>query len=165
MLIPGSFAIIVDTLPQNHHALPSHPQAGTTTTTGPPPLSTAEWLQSTLGPDTSVCKSMCNLSAYALIHGDPLVEPMRTVIACNNLGAGEVVKDFLNSLGVAASVVPSLGYAGRLEGRQNALLPNWQTPLLLMFTTWVLCHIYTFIRYNYFGGTAWENITMWVSDC
>jgi hypothetical protein len=128
-------------------------------------LSAAQWLQSSLGNGTYVCKAMSNLSAYALIHSDPLVEPMRTVIACNNAAAEESVKDFLNSLGIASSVVPSLNYAAALEGRQKALLPNWQTPFLVMFVTWLLCHIYSFIRYNYYGGSSWENVTMWVSCC
>ena len=127
------------------------------------PLSTAEWLQASLGPKTFVCKAMSNLSAYALIHSDPLVEPMRTVVACNDASAGETVKDFLNSLGVASAVVPSLSYATAMEARQKALLPNWQTPFLVMVVTWVLCHIYSFIRYNYYGGSSWENVTMWVS--
>jgi hypothetical protein len=107
---------------------------------------------------------MSNLSAYALIHGDPLVAPMRTVVACNDPSAGEQVKAFLNSLGINAAVVPSLSYAASMEARHKALLPEWQVPFVVMTTTWLCCQIYTFIRYNYYGGSSWTNVTMWVSS-
>jgi hypothetical protein len=60
-------------------------------------------------------------------------------------------------------VVPSLTYASTLEARQYSLLATWQGPAALMFFTWLVVHIYSFIRYNYFGGAAWQHVTMWVS--
>jgi hypothetical protein len=59
-------------------------------------------------------------------------------------------------------IVPSLGYASILEARQHSLLPTWQWPATLMFVTWLVVHIYSFIRYNYYGGSPWQHIILWV---
>lgn len=61
-------------------------------------------------------------------------------------------------------VVNRLSYASVLESRQHSLLPAWQWPCGLMLLTWLLVHIYSFIRYNYYGGTPWQHVTLWVSN-
>jgi hypothetical protein len=61
-------------------------------------------------------------------------------------------------------VVARLSYASTLEARQHSLLPSWQWPTWLMFWTWLTVHIYSFIRYNYYGGSPWYTVTLWVSD-
>lgn len=59
-------------------------------------------------------------------------------------------------------IVPSLSYARSLEARQHSLLPTWQWPTWLMFWTWLVVHIYSFIRYNYYGGAAWQSVILWI---
>lgn len=59
-------------------------------------------------------------------------------------------------------VVPRLSYAQALEARQHSLLPSWQWPTWLMFWTWLAVHIYSFIRYNYYGGAAWQSVILWI---
>lgn len=65
---------------------------------------------------------------------------------------------------VQMRVVARLSYASTLEARQHSLLPSWQWPTWLMFWTWLTVHIYSFIRYNYYGGSAWYTVILWVSD-
>jgi len=60
-------------------------------------------------------------------------------------------------------VVHRLSYASTLEARQHSLLPAWQWPTWLMFSTWLVVHIYSFIRYNLYGGSPWQHVTLWVS--
>lgn len=60
-------------------------------------------------------------------------------------------------------VVSRLSYASVLEARQHSLLPTWQGPAWLMFVTWLVVHIYSFIRYNYYGNSPWQHVTLWVS--
>jgi len=60
-------------------------------------------------------------------------------------------------------VVHRLSYASTLEARQHSLLPAWQWPTWLMVTTWLLVHIYSFIRYCQYGDTAWQHVTLYVS--
>lgn len=60
-------------------------------------------------------------------------------------------------------IVARLSYASTLEARQHSLLPAWQWPTWLMFTTWLIVHVYSFIRYNYYGNTAWYTVILWVS--
>jgi hypothetical protein len=60
-------------------------------------------------------------------------------------------------------VVPRLTYAAALEKRQHSLLPCWQWPTWLMLFTWLVVHIYSFIRYNLYGNSPWQHVTMWVS--
>ena len=43
-----------------------------------------------------------------------------------------------------------------------SLLPAWQWPTWLMFWTWLVVHIYSFIRYNYYGGAAWQSVILWI---
>ena len=60
-------------------------------------------------------------------------------------------------------VVGRLSYASTLEARQHSLLPAWQWPTWLMLLTWLVVHIYSFIRYNHYGGSAWHTVILWVS--
>jgi hypothetical protein len=62
-------------------------------------------------------------------------------------------------------LVPSLRYASTLEARQHPLLPTWQWPCGLMFVTWLVVHVYSFIRYNYYGGSHWQHVILWVGLC
>eukprot|EP00878_Enallax_costatus_P001161 GHUV01001302.1.p1 GENE.GHUV01001302.1~~GHUV01001302.1.p1 ORF type:complete len:116 (+),score=13.05 GHUV01001302.1:562-909(+) len=64
------------------------------------PNSTAEWLSSVLPTSTNVVKAFCNLSAYALIHGDPLTEHMKSVAASDSPEAAEMVAEFGRALGL-----------------------------------------------------------------
>ena len=59
-------------------------------------------------------------------------------------------------------VVYRLSYASTLEARQHSLLADWQGSAWVMFLTWLVVHIYSFIRYNYYGGTPWQHVTLWV---
>lgn len=63
-----------------------------------------------------------------------------------------------------ATHVPSLLHSNAMERRHRGLMAEWQLPLAVTVTTWLVCHVYSFIRYNYFGGSGWESITMWVSQ-
>lgn len=198
------------------------------------PPSTATWLASALPSSTRVVKAFNNLSAYTLIHGDPLTEHMKSVAASNDSEAATTVAAFGRALGLEVGgwvlaaahcqllqlcallcpksrlsggqssvsiqhsvtlwrtdtascqvnraakgdmsvtydlhpallqmrVVLRLSYASTLEGRQHSLLPAWQWPAWLMFWTWLIVHVYSFIRYNLYGGTPWQHVTMWVS--
>jgi hypothetical protein len=62
-------------------------------------------------------------------------------------------------------VVASLSYASALESRQHSMLPAWQWPTWLMLLTWLVVHVYSFIRYNLYGETPWQHVTLWVSHC
>jgi hypothetical protein len=62
-------------------------------------------------------------------------------------------------------VVPRLSYAKTLEARQHSLLPAWQWPTWLMLGTWLVVHIYSFIRYNYYGGMCHTHRSLSVCLC
>ncbi|KAF6264152.1 hypothetical protein COO60DRAFT_221410 [Scenedesmus sp. NREL 46B-D3] len=102
------------------------------------------------------------LSAYTLLHGDTLTEHVKSVAASDDQAAAEAVADFGRALGLEMRVVQSLSYASSLEARQHPLLAAWQWPSALMFITWLVVHIYSFIRYNYYGGSPWQSIILWI---
>ncbi|KAF6252053.1 hypothetical protein COO60DRAFT_1644375 [Scenedesmus sp. NREL 46B-D3] len=107
-------------------------------------------------------EAFSNLSAYTLLHGDTLTEHVKSVAASDDQVAAEAVADFGRALGLEMRVVQSLSYASSLEARQHPLLAAWQWPSALMFVTWLVVHIYSFIRYNYYGGSPWQSIIMWI---
>lgn len=47
-----------------------------------------------------VVKAFCNLSAYALIHGDPLTEHMKSVAASDSVEAADAVAGLGRALGL-----------------------------------------------------------------
>jgi hypothetical protein len=62
--------------------------------------STATWLSSKLPASAVVVKAFNNLSAYTLLHGDPLTEHMKSVAASNDRAAAAAVADFGRALGL-----------------------------------------------------------------
>lgn len=70
-----------------------------------PPGSTAAWLASVLPTSAHVVKAFCNLSAYSLLHGDPLTEHMRSVAASDVHEAAETVAELGRALGIEVSRV------------------------------------------------------------
>jgi predicted dinucleotide-binding enzyme len=65
--------------------------------------STAAWLSSVLPASATVVKAFNNLSAYTLLHGDPLTEHMKSVAASDDRAAAESVADFGRALGLEVS--------------------------------------------------------------
>jgi hypothetical protein len=65
--------------------------------------STATWLSSVLPASATVVKAFNNLSAYTLLHGDPLTEHMKSAAASDDKAAAESVADFGRALGLEVS--------------------------------------------------------------
>uniref|UniRef100_A0A383WAI8 Pyrroline-5-carboxylate reductase catalytic N-terminal domain-containing protein n=1 Tax=Tetradesmus obliquus TaxID=3088 RepID=A0A383WAI8_TETOB len=134
---------------------------------GPPKStssSSATWLAGALPSSAAVVKSFSNLSAYTLIHGDPLTEHMKSVAASDSHQAAQAAAELGRAMGLEMRIVASLSYAATLEARQHSLLPAWQWPTWLMATTWLLVHTYSFIRYNYYGNAAWYTVILWITN-
>lgn len=62
--------------------------------------SAAEWLSQVLPSSAKVVKAFCNLSAYCLLHGDPLTEHMKSVAASDSLEAAHTVAEFGKAMGL-----------------------------------------------------------------
>jgi hypothetical protein len=67
------------------------------------PLSAASWLSAVLPASATVVKTFNNLSAYALLHGDPLTEVMKSVAASDNRAAAEAVAALGRTMGLEVS--------------------------------------------------------------
>jgi predicted dinucleotide-binding enzyme len=67
------------------------------------PFSAASWLSTVLPASATVVKSFNNLSAYALLHGDPLTEHMKSVAASNDRDAAEAVAALGRAMGLQVS--------------------------------------------------------------
>lgn len=70
-------------------------------------FSAATWLSAALPSSARVVKGFNNLSAYTLIHGDPLTEHMKSVAAADDSEAAGAVAEFGRALGV--EVITGLG--------------------------------------------------------
>lgn len=73
------------------------------TTTRPSSSSTATWLAAALPSSATVVKAFNNLSAYTLLHGDPLTEHMKSVAASDDLGAADAAASFGRAMGLEVS--------------------------------------------------------------
>lgn len=65
-----------------------------------PVSSTATWLASALPSSVAVVKSFNNLSAYTLIHGDPLTEHMKSVAASDDYKAAQATAELGRAMGL-----------------------------------------------------------------
>lgn len=62
--------------------------------------STATWLAGALPSSATVVKAFNNLSAYTLLHGDPLTEHMKSVAASDDWEAAETAASFGRAMGL-----------------------------------------------------------------
>lgn len=65
-----------------------------------PACSTATWLAGALPSSVAVVKSFNNLSAYTLIHGDPLTEHMKSVAASDDYEAAQAAAELGRAMGL-----------------------------------------------------------------
>jgi hypothetical protein len=65
--------------------------------------SAAAWLSHVLPTSARVVKAINNLSAYALLHGDPLTEHMKSVVAADDADAAEAAAAFGRAMGLEVS--------------------------------------------------------------
>eukprot|EP00879_Flechtneria_rotunda_P033887 GHRR01037753.1.p1 GENE.GHRR01037753.1~~GHRR01037753.1.p1 ORF type:complete len:125 (-),score=25.11 GHRR01037753.1:281-655(-) len=65
-----------------------------------PVSSAVEWLFQVLPTSCHIAKSFCNLSAYTLLHGDPLTEHMKSVVASDSVEAANMVSDLGRAMGL-----------------------------------------------------------------
>ncbi|KIZ03649.1 hypothetical protein MNEG_4312 [Monoraphidium neglectum] len=119
---------------------------------------------SRVAPGAAVVKSMCNLSSYMLLHGDPLTDIMKTVAASDSPEAAAAFQTLGQAMGLEVRTGPGLRYASTLEARQRGVLTDWQVSFWVMLISWVLMQIYTAVRYNQYGNEPWEHIVMWITN-
>lgn len=62
--------------------------------------STATWFAGVLPSSATVVKAFNNLSAYTLLHGDPLTEHMKSVAASDDWEAAETAASFGRAMGL-----------------------------------------------------------------
>lgn len=65
-----------------------------------PASSTATWLAGALPASAAVVKAFNNLSAYTLIHGDPLTEHMKSVAASDSPEAAAATAELGRAMGL-----------------------------------------------------------------
>jgi predicted dinucleotide-binding enzyme len=142
------------------------------------PLSAAERLRDTIasamvtdaGPESlprdapppPVVKAFNTLSAYALLHGDPLTDAMRSVVAGDDVVALGHVKRLGAAMGVDLRGVPSLAYARRLERRHDQLFLEWRDAWGALMATFLCVFLYSILRYNGFGGKPWVHVIIYI---
>ncbi|PNH05383.1 Metalloreductase STEAP4 [Tetrabaena socialis] len=116
------------------------------------------------GSPVRVVKALNNVSAYALIHSDPLVDDIKTVAASDDANAAKLVRTLLEAMGVDCRVVPSLSYAVRMEGWHRGTFAEWQMPCWVMFVSLVLMWVFSAVRYNHYDHVPWYQATMWITN-
>ncbi|KAG2498283.1 hypothetical protein HYH03_003544 [Edaphochlamys debaryana] len=126
--------------------------------------SKAQRQTSELPPPLRLAKALCNVSAYMLINGDPLVDTIRTVAASDCAKTAKLVARLLGSMGVACRAVPSLGHAAALEGWHHRTFPEWLVPTAYMLAQTILLFVFSAVRYNHYDHYPWYQATMWVSN-
>lgn len=132
-------------------------------------LSAAECVRELLagaveGAGGNVCKAFNTLSSYALIHGDPLTDAMRSVVCSDDPPALVHVRRLGRAMGVDLRAVRSLSYARKLELRHGQLFPEWVEASVVMMVTFVLVLTYSAVRYNGFGGTGWISLLLFIRE-
>ncbi|KAG2446834.1 hypothetical protein HYH02_008394 [Chlamydomonas schloesseri] len=95
-------------------------------------------------PPPRVVKALNNVSSYALINSDPLVDTVKTVAASDDVAAAE--------------------YAATLEGWHRTVFADWQMPTVVMTVTFILLEIFTAIRYNLYGKEPWDHMILWITN-
>jgi predicted dinucleotide-binding enzyme len=85
-----------------HHLVLTPPLLFAAVSPGPfkPASSTATWLASALPSSAAVVKGFNNLSAYTLIHGDPLTEHMKSVAASDDYEAAQATAELGRAMGL-----------------------------------------------------------------
>ncbi|KAG2498282.1 hypothetical protein HYH03_003543 [Edaphochlamys debaryana] len=126
--------------------------------------SKAQRQTSELPPPLRLAKALCNVSAYMLINGDPLVDTIRTVAASDCAETAKLISRLLGSMGVACRAVPSLGHAAALEGWHHRTFPEWLVPTAYMLAQTILLFVFSAVRYNHYDHYPWYQATMWVSN-